>query len=137
MSNEPEPTPEPVAAAAPAEQSLTVPTTEEKNWAMFVHLSALISLVVLGGLTFVGPLVIWLIKKDQSNRLMLIVREGYLEVYVNFVAVIDPIPVDSSLTPARLNLVVFGRGAEADFDRVTVWSAAGLKPLKDRIAAVR
>ncbi len=44
------------------------PTAEEKQWAMFAHLS-----VLLGGLLssavggwgyFIGPLVIWLVKKD-------------------------------------------------------------------------
>jgi uncharacterized Tic20 family protein len=33
---------------------------------MFAHLSALLGLLV-GGLTFIGPLVIWLIKKDESK----------------------------------------------------------------------
>ena len=46
---------------------LTVtPTAEEKQWALFVHLSAL-SGIFTGGLgAIVGPLVIWLIKKDTS-----------------------------------------------------------------------
>jgi uncharacterized protein len=39
---------------------------EERQWAMFAHLSALAGLLV-GGFTFVGPLVIWLIKKDESK----------------------------------------------------------------------
>ncbi|HSX63196.1 MAG TPA: DUF4870 domain-containing protein [Pseudoxanthomonas sp.] len=40
------------------------PTAEEKQWAMFAHLSALTALFTggLGGV--VGPLIIWLIKKD-------------------------------------------------------------------------
>ncbi|SOD54412.1 DUF4870 domain-containing protein [Pseudoxanthomonas wuyuanensis] len=40
------------------------PTAEEKQWAMFAHLSALAALFTggLGGV--VGPLIIWLIKKD-------------------------------------------------------------------------
>jgi uncharacterized Tic20 family protein len=33
---------------------------------MFAHLSALLGLLV-GGLTFIGPLIVWLIKKDQSK----------------------------------------------------------------------
>src|SRR5262249_50186554 len=86
MSNGPEPTPEPVAVAAPAESSLAVPTTEEKNWAMFVHLSALISLVVLGGLTFVGPLVIWLIKKDQSKFIDWHGKEALNFILIEFIA---------------------------------------------------
>lgn len=39
------------------------PGAEERQWAMFAHLSAILG-VFIGGLTFVGPLVIWLIKKD-------------------------------------------------------------------------
>jgi uncharacterized protein len=56
------------ASAAPA-GAATAPSAEERQWAMFAHLSAL-----LGGLLtsawagnigfFVGPLVIWLMKKD-------------------------------------------------------------------------
>ena len=45
-----------------------VPSAEEKQWAMFAHLSALAGAVVsspFGGCgTFIGPLIIWLIKKD-------------------------------------------------------------------------
>jgi uncharacterized Tic20 family protein len=36
---------------------------EERQWAMFAHLSALIGLVIPLG-SILGPLVIWLIKKD-------------------------------------------------------------------------
>src|SRR5438270_6139785 len=42
-----------------------VPTPEERSWGLLAHLSALIA-SLLGGLTFLGPLVVWLIKKDQS-----------------------------------------------------------------------
>jgi uncharacterized Tic20 family protein len=40
------------------------PGAEERQWAMFAHLSAILG-VFIGGLTFVGPLVIWLVKKDS------------------------------------------------------------------------
>ena len=39
---------------------------DDKQWGMFAHLSAIAGLMV-GGLTFAGPLIIWLIKKDQSK----------------------------------------------------------------------
>lgn len=35
-------------------------TDDERMWAMFAHLSPLV------GLGFIGPLIIWLVKKDQS-----------------------------------------------------------------------
>ncbi len=40
------------------------PTAEERQWAMFAHLSALLGIITAGWLCFVGPLVIWLVKKD-------------------------------------------------------------------------
>ncbi|MFT3763073.1 MAG: DUF4870 domain-containing protein [Pseudoxanthomonas sp.] len=41
-----------------------VPGAEEKQWAMFAHLSALSGLFTGGLGAIVGPLIIWLIKKD-------------------------------------------------------------------------
>ena len=44
------------------------PSAEEKQWALFAHLSALIGGIVTGHMfgwgCFAGPLIIWLIKKD-------------------------------------------------------------------------
>lgn len=36
-----------------------------RNWAMFCHLSALIGFLFPYGANLVGPLVVWLLKKDQ------------------------------------------------------------------------
>jgi hypothetical protein len=46
------------------------PSAEEKQWALFAHLSALIGGIVTSGWAgsigcFIGPLVIWLVKKDS------------------------------------------------------------------------
>ena len=45
-----------------------VPSAEEKQWALFAHLSALLGGVLTGHLfgwgCFIGPLIIWLLKKD-------------------------------------------------------------------------
>lgn len=41
-----------------------VPDAETKNWAMAAHLSALLAAFV--ALAFLGPLVVWLIKKDDD-----------------------------------------------------------------------
>jgi uncharacterized protein len=38
---------------------------DDRLWGMLAHLSSLLAYVV-GGLTFVGPLIVWLVKKDQS-----------------------------------------------------------------------
>jgi uncharacterized Tic20 family protein len=44
------------------------PTAEEKQWAMFAHLSALLGGLLTGAVggwgCFLGPLIIWLVKKD-------------------------------------------------------------------------
>ena len=41
------------------------PSVEERNWAVGAHLSALVTFVGLP--SFVGPLVVWLMKKDESQ----------------------------------------------------------------------
>jgi uncharacterized protein len=41
-------------------------TSEEKMWAMFCHLSALLAYFA-AGMTFLGPLICWLMKKDTSK----------------------------------------------------------------------
>jgi uncharacterized Tic20 family protein len=62
--------PENVQAEAPQspppEEPETTLTADDRQWAMFCHLSALLGWLV-GGLTFIGPLVCWLMKKDQSK----------------------------------------------------------------------
>ncbi len=44
------------------------PSTQERQWAMFAHLSALLGLIITGHWfgwgCFLGPLIIWLVKKD-------------------------------------------------------------------------
>jgi uncharacterized protein len=63
----PPPPPPPPQAPLPP----TGPSQEERQWAMFAHLSALLGGLLtsaLGGWgTFIGPLVIWLVKKDTST----------------------------------------------------------------------
>jgi len=53
-------------AAPPPETLSATLTPDEKQWAMLCHLSAILGLLV-GGLTFLGPLVCWLVKKDTSR----------------------------------------------------------------------
>jgi uncharacterized Tic20 family protein len=49
------------------DQSLSTPTSEERTWAILGHLAALIAAVVSAGwLSFVGPLIIWVLYKDRS-----------------------------------------------------------------------
>ena len=39
---------------------------DDRTWGMMAHLSALVASALLGGMGFVGPLVIWLMKKEES-----------------------------------------------------------------------
>jgi uncharacterized Tic20 family protein len=41
-------------------------TSEEKTWAMLCHLSTLLAYLAFG-MTFIGPLVCWMMKKDTSK----------------------------------------------------------------------
>ena len=49
----------------PPDKPTYVPTEDERTWALLAHLSGLIAML-LGGLCFLGPLIVWLVKKDQS-----------------------------------------------------------------------
>lgn len=53
-------TPDPAATAA----SPSMPSAEERNWALFAHLSAFAGCLIPFG-SILGPLIIWLVKKDQ------------------------------------------------------------------------
>ncbi|WP_426688137.1 DUF4870 domain-containing protein [Rhodanobacter ginsengiterrae] len=56
--------PESVIPPPPSEPPMAVgPSASERQWAMFAHLSALSGLIIPFG-SIIGPLVIWLIKKD-------------------------------------------------------------------------
>ncbi len=57
------------ASSKAAEMSEAEPravTQEERTWALFAHLSGLLA-TLFTGLGFLGPLIIWLIKKDSSS----------------------------------------------------------------------
>ncbi|HEU4669867.1 MAG TPA: DUF4870 domain-containing protein [Dyella sp.] len=58
------PPPPPGAPPSAEPPASTGPSPEERQWAMFAHLSALLGLVTAGWACFLGPLVIWLVKKD-------------------------------------------------------------------------
>jgi len=41
-------------------------SASERQWAMFAHLSALVA-IWMGGMAFLGPLIVWLIKRDEMR----------------------------------------------------------------------
>jgi uncharacterized protein len=63
------PNPNNAATTAGPAASAGTPSAEERQWAMFAHLSALLGGLLTSGWAgnigfFIGPLVIWLMKKD-------------------------------------------------------------------------
>lgn len=62
--------PEFVIPPPPGEPPLLgIPPTEERQWAMFAHLSSLLGAILTGAFgggwgCFIGPLIVWLVKKD-------------------------------------------------------------------------
>jgi uncharacterized Tic20 family protein len=50
--------------APPPEKSTYVPTPDDCTWGMIAHISGLIAYLV-GGFTFIGPLIVMLVKKDS------------------------------------------------------------------------
>ncbi len=67
----PNPNPNPGAAMVwpavpPPDPEAIVITEESRNWGMIAHLSALVA-AGLGGLGFLGPLVVWLVRKDRDR----------------------------------------------------------------------
>ncbi len=61
---EPTGTPEPMAAPQPTGGGAAPLSADSKNWGMIAHLSSLVMLIGIPSL--VGPLVVWLVRKDQD-----------------------------------------------------------------------
>jgi uncharacterized Tic20 family protein len=61
-----DPTPDPAATASTA---TAAPDADQRTWALFAHLSILAGAAITGGWafsigSFLGPLIIWIVKKD-------------------------------------------------------------------------
>jgi hypothetical protein len=70
---------------------------------------------------------------DQWNRLMLIAKNGRLEVYLNGFAVADPVqlrPFDPLWTAETWS--ESGAAGSAEFKRFTVWDASRILPVEER-----
>ena len=55
----------PVVPVADGDTSSRALTQDEKSWGMYVHLAALAGLAFPGVGNLVGPLIVWMIKKDE------------------------------------------------------------------------
>jgi len=88
----------------------------------------------------VGPIHHSAIKQGSGFQTLLVVVRGRLvEVYVNGVAVCNPVVVDRDFTPALAALAAFGRehGALVEFKSVTGWSANELPMPQSRGATFK
>jgi uncharacterized Tic20 family protein len=52
-------------AATMTEVTQAAPGTQERNWAVIAHLSALLGFVLWGVGNVLGPLIVWLVKKGE------------------------------------------------------------------------
>jgi uncharacterized Tic20 family protein len=53
-------------ATGTSETGATPATQDERTWGMIAHLSALVGVIIPFG-SIIAPLVIWLVKRDQSS----------------------------------------------------------------------
>ncbi len=101
---------------APMPQHSLTPA-EQRNWAMGAHASALV-LAFFGGLAVLGPLVVWLIKKDEDAYVAEHSREalnfqltwligGFVALVVGFVVALVTIGFGLVLlVPAAIGLFI-------------------------------
>jgi serine/threonine protein kinase/WD40 repeat protein len=83
-------------------------------------------------------------KKDDWNKLLVVVRGRQLELYVNSVAVCDPLVVDYDFTPAWLNLYADAAPGPADrparlaeLSRIRICPAEKIPPPEARGATLK
>jgi uncharacterized Tic20 family protein len=62
------------SSAPPAAQSPYAAVQQSRQWALFAHLSALAGLLI--GLNFLGPLIIYLVKKNEDSYIAHHAREA-------------------------------------------------------------
>lgn len=65
---------DPMPSVAPASRPMSM--SETRNWAMASHLSAFAGALLGGVPAFIGPLVIWLMKKDEDPYIAEHARES-------------------------------------------------------------
>jgi uncharacterized Tic20 family protein len=102
MSNEETP-----PSASPADETAAVGpiTSEEKTWGMLCHLSAFLGYFA-AGMTFVGPLICWLIKKDTSKFVDYNGKES-LNFHINVLAY-DVICIIGIFATCGIGIFIFG-----------------------------
>ena len=109
-----------VPPTPPSEPSLVgAPSAEERQWALFAHLSALLGAILTGAFgggwgCFIGPLIIWLVKKDT----MPFVNDQGKEA-LNFIITV----AIAFLVLLLLSIMTFGIGL---FIAIPLWVIIGI-----------
>jgi predicted Ser/Thr protein kinase len=78
--------------------------------------------------------------EDVFNTLLVVLRGRQLEIYVNGVAVCDPLLLERAIASPRPALEGRGgtqKGGTAEFDSITIWPADSIPPLAARGATPR
>ncbi|MCY2987065.1 MAG: bifunctional serine/threonine-protein kinase/formylglycine-generating enzyme family protein [Planctomycetota bacterium] len=71
---------------------------------------------------------------EAFNALTVVVRDQTMELYVNDIAVCDPIVLEQSINPGVIWLGIGGdKGARIEFERVSIWSAEALPTPEERL----
>src|SRR5688572_2727623 len=94
----------------PPEKPSYVPTEDERMWALIAHLSGLIA-SMLGGFTFLGPLIVWLIKKDQSPFVADQAKEALNFQIAVFIAVLVSVAIAMATCVGAVLIPVVGIGS--------------------------
>ncbi len=79
----------------------------------------------------IGPIIHSALRPiTEYNRLLVVIRHQALEIYMNGIAISEPIRLHYNPLPSKLQLGVFGGLDEVrgEFDQVTIWSADFLDP---------
>jgi uncharacterized Tic20 family protein len=105
------PPPEQPLDVRPEDKPPAVLSNEDRQWGMLAHLSAVVAML-LGGLSFLGPLIVWLMKKDESKFVDYHGKEALnfqinILIY-NLVAIFITIITCGVAFPLPLALVIYG-----------------------------
>lgn len=75
-------------------------------------------------------------KGDEFNKLLVVAVGNRFEIYVNDVAICDPIVLDKLTPPGRFSLgaVANENPVRAEFKSLTIWSGESLPTLEERLA---
>ena len=91
--------------ARPRKRRSDAPTADDRQMAMFIYLSGLLLGFVVGPVSFAAPLVIWLMKRDQSKFI-----DHHGKEVLNFTITLAIVGLAIGFVGAPLAILTFGLG---------------------------